>query len=505
MITGWAARAALALLLASFSFAVLAQRNLEVAPGSRVALVIGNGAYKDAPLTNPVNDAVDVAKALQESGFKVILRRNAGTREIRQAIREFGAELRRAEVGLFYFAGHGIQVRGNNYLLPIGADIHSEADVEDLAIDAAYALRTMEEAQVKVSIAILDACRNNPFSRGFRSASRGLAQMNAATGSVIAFATAPGSVAADGTGRNGVYTKHFLASLTQGDTDILKVFQRTRAGVVRETAGKQTPWESTSLIGDFYFKPARAGQQQVAISVPAAPAVGTAATIAINSPTFLDDLEGYLRQSASALTDLRAAAGRGDNLARARLCAAATHERYNLGLRPEDGIDHCRELAAAGVPVGMFLLARSHQYGRGIAKSDQEAVRWYRDAAERGNASAMANLGYMYDVGAGVRNDDAEAVRWYRLAAEAGNPLAMENLGLFYKAGRGGARDDAEAVRWYRAAAERGYTRSMALLGLSYERGEGVDRDVEQAVTLYRSAAQAGEGLAIERLKSLGR
>lgn len=221
---------------------------------NRVALVIGNSAYKESPLKNPANDAEDMARVLQSVGFKVILKRNASTREMRQAIRDFGVELRRSQVGLFYFAGHGVQVKGNNYLMPVGADIQGEADAEDLAIDANYALRTMEEAQVKVSIVILDACRNNPFSRNFRSATRGLAQMSSATGSVVAFSTAPGAVAADGDGRNGTYTKHLLANLRDGDPDIAKVFQRTRAGVVKETGGKQTPWESTSLIGDFHFR-----------------------------------------------------------------------------------------------------------------------------------------------------------------------------------------------------------------------------------------------------------
>jgi hypothetical protein len=219
----------------------------------RVALVIGNGAYKDSPLANPVNDANDIASALRNFGFKVILINNADTRSMRQAIRDFGMELRRAQVGLFYFAGHGVQVKGNNYLVPVGADIETEADAEDLSVDANYVLRTMEDAKVMMSVVILDACRNNPFARSFRSISTGLAQMSAATGSLIAFATAPGSTAADGAGRNGIYTKNLLESLRQPDTDILKVFQRTRAAVVRETGGKQTPWESTSLVGDFYF------------------------------------------------------------------------------------------------------------------------------------------------------------------------------------------------------------------------------------------------------------
>jgi uncharacterized caspase-like protein len=164
----------------------LAQRNLAVKPAAdgeqRVALVFGNAAYKEAPLSNPVNDATDIARALGDVGFKVILKRNANTREMRQAIREFGSELKRAQVGLFYFAGHGVQVKGANYLMPVGADIQNEADAEDLAVDASYALRTMEDAQVRVSIVILDACRNNPFTRSFRSTARGLATMNAATG-----------------------------------------------------------------------------------------------------------------------------------------------------------------------------------------------------------------------------------------------------------------------------------------------------------------------------------
>lgn len=294
-----------------------AQRNLVVAGESRVALVIGNGAYKDSPLANPANDAADIAKALSQFGFKVILKRNVGTSDMRRSIREFGAELRRAQVGLFYFAGHGVQLKGENYLVPVGAEIESEAEAEDLAINTGLVLRTMEESQVKVSIVILDACRNNPFARSFRSSARGLAQMNAATGSLIAFATAPGSVAADGAGRNGTYTKHLLASFNHADSDILKVFQRTRAGVVKETGGKQTPWESTSLVGDFHFRLATPG---------AGPNVTSAAPTATTDPVALevdfwnsvkdtknpDELKAYLEQYPQ---------GRYAGLARARLKA----------------------------------------------------------------------------------------------------------------------------------------------------------------------------------------
>jgi len=238
----------------------------------RVALVIGNGAYKELPLTNPYNDATDMADVLREAGFRVILKRDADTRELRNAVREFATELRRADVGLFYFAGHGVQLTGTNYLLPVGADIRSAADAEDLSLDVNYVLRTMEESQTQVRIVILDACRNNPYSRSFRSLGRGLAPITAATGSLVAFATAPGSLAADGEGRNGMYTKHLLASLRQPDTDILKVFQRTRAAVVRETGGRQTPWEATSLLGEFHFRPT----SDTATSAVAAPSPAAA-------------------------------------------------------------------------------------------------------------------------------------------------------------------------------------------------------------------------------------
>lgn len=229
---------------------------LEISPLSeqRVALVIGNSAYKASPLKNPANDATDMAAALKELGFKVTLRTDASQRQMKQALREFAQDLRRGGVGLFYFAGHGVQSKGRNFLIPIGANVETEAELEDESVDANLVLSYMDEAQNRVNIVVLDACRNNPFARSFRSASRGLAQMDAAKGSFVAFATAPGSVAADGDGRNGVYTEHLLASLKQPDGDIDKVFRRVAADVSTVTGGKQVPWVASSLTGDFYFR-----------------------------------------------------------------------------------------------------------------------------------------------------------------------------------------------------------------------------------------------------------
>lgn len=224
----------------------------------RTALVIGNADYKYAALANPVNDARDIAKALSNLGFTVALKENTSLREMKQAIRDFAARIKKGGTGLVYFAGHGVQSKGKNYLIPIDADIQQEYELEDQAVDANLILGAMDEAQNAANILILDACRNNPFARSFRSASSGLAQMDAAKGTLIAYATAPGSVAADGADRNGTYTKHLLQSLQYSDSDISRVFARVRAGVVKETNGRQVPWESTSLIGDFYFDPAQA-------------------------------------------------------------------------------------------------------------------------------------------------------------------------------------------------------------------------------------------------------
>lgn len=220
-----------------------------------VALVIGNGAYKTSPLKNPVNDAHDIAQSLQQMGFQVIYNKNADQRTMEKAISNFGKQLRNGGVGLFYFAGHGVQSKGHNYLIPIGAEIESESDVKYKAIDAGIVLGKMEDARNDLNIVILDACRNNPFAQSFRSTSFGLARMDAPKGSMIAYATAPGSVAADGVGRNGIYTKHLLKHMKEPGLKIEEVLKKVRIDVMDETEEKQIPWESTSLRGDFYFNP----------------------------------------------------------------------------------------------------------------------------------------------------------------------------------------------------------------------------------------------------------
>jgi len=229
--------------------------------GRRMALVIGNGAYSEFGLKNPVNDARDMAKVLGELGFKVTRLENADRRAMQSAISDFGLKLEGAKTGLFYYAGHGLQVNGRNFLLPVDAKVKSKADVEYEAVDAGRVLAQMREARAEVNIVILDACRNNPYRSLFRSAGpQGLATLSASKGTLIAYATAPGMVAADGAGRNSPYTKHLLREM-KTSKPIEMVFKTVRERVMAETGNEQVPWEASSLVGGFYFVPAKAGEE----------------------------------------------------------------------------------------------------------------------------------------------------------------------------------------------------------------------------------------------------
>ena len=226
--------------------------------GQRVALVVGNGGYaaENIPaLANPVNDAKSMARALEASGFEVRLVTDADQAAMRAAIEAFGERLEQADgdaVGLFYYAGHGVEVRGRNYLIPIGAEIERAVEFKTDAVPAEWVLSWMEEAGNRLNMVILDACRNNPFGKQ-RGASQGLAQMDAPSGTLIAYSAAPGQVAVDGEGENSPYTAALAQALVEPGLRVEDVFKRVRVKVEAATNARQTPWESSSLRGDFYF------------------------------------------------------------------------------------------------------------------------------------------------------------------------------------------------------------------------------------------------------------
>ncbi len=219
-------------------------------------MVIGNGNYSSSPLSNPVNDATDLAANLEKLNFSVILRKNSSHQEMEEAIREFGEQLKKGGVGLFFYAGHGVQIGGRNYLLPVGVRINKETDVKFRSVDAEIILSEMSNAGNNLNIIILDACRDNPFGRKFRSVSRGLAIISdAPKGTFITYSTSPGHVAADGSGRNSPYTESLIHHMNTPGLPIEEVFKKVRQDISKKTNGQQVPWELSSLEGQFFFNP----------------------------------------------------------------------------------------------------------------------------------------------------------------------------------------------------------------------------------------------------------
>jgi carboxyl-terminal processing protease len=227
----------------------------------RVALVIGNSNYgpEIGKLANPANDAALITSALQQTGFTVITVIDADQKKMKRAIADFGQKLADAgpkATGLFYYAGHGIQSQGKNYLIPVGAMIEKEADVDIESVTADDVMDQMDFAANNVNILILDACRNNPVARSFRSAGRGLAPMrsDAVRGTFIAYSTSPGQVAADGSGKNSPYSKALASAIVKPGVGIEEAFRDVRAQVMAATQDKQIPWDSSSLTAPFFFK-----------------------------------------------------------------------------------------------------------------------------------------------------------------------------------------------------------------------------------------------------------
>lgn len=256
----WLARAGALASAAALPFPhVHAQHAAALSVLPRMGLVIGNTRYAEAPLRNPANDAHAIGGELQKLGFEVNVRLDAGRSEMLEAIRAFSSELaRRKAVGLFYYAGHGAQLAWRNYLIPVDAVIGSVEDMRARTVELNTLIAGLAEARNPMNVIILDACRDNPFGAKGNLQQKGLSQFDAPPGSLLAYATAPGNVANDGDGANGLYTENLLRELRAPEAKIEDVFKRVRLAVRRHSNGLQIPWESTSLEEDFYFRPPRA-------------------------------------------------------------------------------------------------------------------------------------------------------------------------------------------------------------------------------------------------------
>ena len=471
--------------------------------GKKVALVIGNKDYKDAPLRNPVNDAEDLSSVLKQLGFVVITKKDVNKRDFEEAIDQFAREMRDAQVAFFYFSGHGCEAKGENYLVPVNDTFKDAADLHYKAVKAGFILEKMEDAveenknSDRLNIIILDACRNNPF-KGVRSPSRGLTEMRAPAGSFIAYATAPGTVAADGDERNGVYTKHLLRAIESNGISE-QAFKITSRKVYEETKGEQRPWVSYDIVPDFFSnsfeKPKPADAQELARLREAERSAALereqlekakreheqgiarlreAEKVAALEKEKLERqrLEREVQEREQELAKLREAqrlaALEKERLEREKqemqrkIGSQKQQEEQRVASQPasiltksstseELGVAKLRRLADQGDARAQYDLGTIYYSGLGVPRDWQHAKKWLTKAANQGNVAAQTMLGVMYS----EANDYTLALEWYRKAASQGDAMAQNNLGTMYLHGQGVSKDEAEAQKWFRKAGTR--------------------------------------------------
>jgi TonB family protein len=280
---------------------------------ARIALVIGNNQYPNAPLRQAINDANDLAQALRDAGFVVQVATDTPLREIDEAVNRLVASLHEGDIGLFFYAGHGFQIAGENYLVPVDFETTDEADAKYRAYSVSRVQERMEFTGARLSILILDACRNNPFLRA-RAGGTGLAAMNAGRGTFLALATGPGKLAFESAaGRNSVFTANLLSALREPGLALDQVFNRVRERVYEASHRQQLPWTSSSVIGEFRFSadvtppsPAPAVLPTIAESTVVPGAVdGVTQPRAIYSPqpTSRGEPKGFVELSVTVDTD----------------------------------------------------------------------------------------------------------------------------------------------------------------------------------------------------------
>ena len=483
------------------AFVVLAAPSVVLADG-RVALVVGNSTYAHiGRLPNADNDAADMSAALRRLGFEVTTELDADRAELTEALRAFTRRSLGADVALVFYAGHGIEMDRVNYLVPVDARLERDLDLRYEAVTLDDMLASTLGASLR--LVILDACRNNPLAGSMQ---RTLASRSVSGGSfgdlnedllgdetLVAYAAAAGTTAADGRGRNSPYTAALLAHLEQ-PLEIGLLFHRVRAQVLASTNGQQRPHEYQSLVGEHYLSvPPTAEAVTGAAAVPA-----VVAAVDAVPPAAADVEVGGLH-----VVRLRQLAEQGNARAQSELGERYEEGRGGVALDYREAVSWYRRAAAQGDVPGQGNLGAMYANGTGVPRDDEEALRWFRCVVERGGARGQDGLGVMYLDGRGVEQDDQEAVRWFRRAAEQGDARAESSLGYMYANGRGVPRDEEEAVRWYRRAAEQGYAHGQYVLGLMYEQGRGVRRDRVEAAKWHGLAAEQGHDEARKRLNDL--
>jgi TPR repeat protein len=497
---------------------------------SRVALVVGNGAYQAVPtLANPPNDARDVADALKSLGFSVTLGVDLDQAKMRRAIADFGARAASADVSLFYYGGHGLQVSAHNFLVPVDARLRTVDDIERRTIHFDDVL----DAQAKgagIHLVFLDACRNDPLAgSSVALPSAGLARVGDAAGFLIAFATQPDAVAYDGAGRNSPFAQSLLGHLASPGVDISSMMIAVRRDVIAATGGAQIPWENSSLTRQFYFAGDAAseaspetllwrlagGQRDpdlLAIYLDRYPEGSHAGDVRAllaevgkspkSSPPAasanVDDLLWSLARSArqSRLVDLYLARyPSGAHAREAEDLRASLRDAQDAASDPgvvcERLATHPNDATASTLGVDLADLKQNAAAAIGVcgeAAARHPEVPHYVALLARATAAAG-------------RLD--EAYRLYRQAAEAGDARAMYSLGLMLETGDHAPKDLKAAYALYEKAAERGLADGAINLAVALVEGKGVEKDLPRAVALLQRASASGSARATYDLAEL--
>jgi tetratricopeptide (TPR) repeat protein len=508
---------------------------------NRVALVIGNGNYQNAPpLPTTLNDAADIAQSFEGLGFATTKLFNASYEDFRRAIRRFNESTQNANVAVIYFGGHGLAVGGENWLLPVDAELLTDLDVAEEAIALNSLMQSVGRAAV-LGVVILDASRNNPFAVRMqrtaqsRSVDRGLARVEPSRNVLVAYAAKDGTTNEDRGGRNSPYAAALLRHLESPGLDINFIFRKVRDDVLSHTNRRQQPFVYGSLPNNpIYLKEPSISMHSAELKsevVPADEAVWQTIKDATDKNLIADFLNKFpssphAKQAEARLRSLDAT-----------LVASSPQTNPSTNPVSNDAVNviaECDRLAAspldsgrpkntAGVALSKIpvvaagqaceeAMRRSPQVARfpfqaarvAIARGDHAAAReLYEKASALGSSLAMYSLGLLYSEGKIVPLDHAEARRWYAKAVALKSAFAMAELAALCEKGLGGPKDAAEAFRLYRGAATAGDQVSMAKVGEFYEAGLGVGQDYAQAINWYKKSADRGDADAMRQLGRL--
>ncbi|HLH49817.1 MAG TPA: caspase family protein, partial [Roseiarcus sp.] len=491
---------------------------------TRVALVIGNGQYRHIPaLANPTFDAKDIGADLQTLGFKVSLGLDLDLAGMERAISAFAKAAADADVSLVYYSGHGVQVAGHNYLIPVDAELHDEQDIYKRTIHFDDVMKALQQAK-GLHLLFLDACRTNPVKDASPIHPQGLARVGDAANFLIAFATQPDNVAYDGAGRNSPFAQALLSHLATTGEDISSMMIEVRKDVIATTGGAQIPWENSSLTRQFYFAPGEAAEGS---SETLLWRLGAGQKDASLLRIYLDrypegahvgDAKALLAEIGRQAKPGAAASPKSENVEdllwrlakseRQRPLLDLYLARYPSGAHRQEAealIERLPDAEGAGAPPAV-LCQRLATHPRDatadypgveletLARNADLAMSACREAAAQhpGEAHYVALLARA-TAAAGKRD---EAIGLYKQAAEAGDGRAMVSLGLLYEAGDGLPKDLKAADELYAKAASRGSADGAINLAVALMKGAGIERDTARAVALLKRAAADGSAIA---------